>query len=556
MAVETVTSKTSVLDQFHSFVVQKPDELFLIDAVNGSYTWSQALDRVRSIAASLQAMLGKSGKRVSILADNSADWILTDLGIMMSGHVSAPLFTSMSADKFEYALTFLDVQVLFLGPAANWEAVKDRVPSGVTIVALPSLEAPLGAISYDEFLAMGKQHASLNQPDIGALCCLILTSGTTGNPKAVMHSLRTLGHIAEAFSKINLQESLPEIRLLCHLPLAHIGEKVTVLQALSMGGNITVSRGPAYFFEDLQAVQPTLALGVPRIWERMLQVAIERFAANADDFVAKLEQDQDQAFRKEVVQFLGLSAATCCISGGALSAPYIKDTFSLLGVEVLDFYGQTEIVPLTSQRPGQRVSGSVGTVAPGFELKIGSDGEVIGRGAAVALGYFNDEANTRKTFREGWVYTGDKGVLDDDGNLFIIGRMQDTFKTAKGKYVAPGPIESLFAALAITEQQVLVGLGLTQPVLVCTLSQGAVGLSDCDIEQGLLEETASINAALEPHERIGAILISRDIWTIESGLITHTQKTVRNKVIELYAEQIAMAGDKLRNGSRDFVAWL
>ncbi len=551
-----VAESMDLFERFSTYRLEKPKELFLIDELNGSYSWKEGFDKVEAIAKSLKVLLGSQGERVSILSENCSDWILADLGIMLSGHVSAPLFTTMMADKFSYAVSFLDVKLMFLGNAPNWDNVKSHVPDGLTIVSLPHVEPHPGTMSFAEFIAQGKAEPVPCRPDLDAVCSLILTSGTTGKPKAVMHSQRTLNSIADTFLKINRQERLPEKRLLCHLPMAHIGEKVTVLQSLFMDASITIGRGPGLFIDDLRKVRPTLVLGVPRIWERLLQIVIDEFADSIDELKFRLEQEGNEELPGQIREFLGLSEATCCISGGAISPQFVKDWFLLFGVEISDFYGQTEIVPLTCQGAGDQVAGSVGSVTPGFELVIEPSGEILGRGPGAALGYFEDEENTALTFRDGWVHTGDKGYLDQENNLFIVGRMRDEFKTAKGKYVAPGPIESRFAGSPLVEQQLLFGLGLTQPLMICTLSAEATGKSDVEIEDTLLAETRKVNLQLEPHERIGGVLISRTHWTVENGLLTHTQKAIRDKIFAACSPQVAEVGAALRDGQRNIMRWV
>lgn len=556
MVAQSLVDSDILMKRLSSFRYDRPDASFIVDQINGSHSRGAALDRVEAIAKALSALLGASGERVSILSDNCVDWILTDLAIIMSGHVSAPLFTTMTAEKFSYAVNFLDVKLLFLGPAANWEAIKSEAPKDMVVVSLPHIEPYPGTLSFDEFLARGVGKPSPKRPDADALCSLILTSGTTGNPKAVMHSLRTLTHVTEAFKTITRQEGLKEKRLLCHLPLAHVGEKVvTVMQSLLIDATVTIGRGATHFLDDLRTVRPTLVLGVPRIWERLIQLVVAQFADSGDDLRASLEADTSGALAADIREFLGLSDATCCISAGAISPPFVKEWFNLFGIEVSDFYGQTEILPLTCQRPGEQVAGSVGTAAPGFDLRISPDGEILGRGAGTALGYFKDTDNTAVTFRDGWVHTGDKGYLDDKGNLFIVGRMGDIFKTAKGKYVAPEPIENLFSDVPVVEQQLLFGLGLTQPVMLCTLSAEAALLPKSEVERTLQLATAGINQQLEPHERIGGIIVDRQHWTIERGLLTHTHKAIREQISSTYSRHISALGDALREGQRNLVTW-
>lgn len=546
----------NLLGSFRRHRAERGDDLYLIDHRTRSYTWSESVDAMEAIAKSLAKLFDGAGERIAILSDNCAEWILADWGIMLSGHVSSPLFTTMMPEKLAYVVDRLDVKLLFLGNAANWEAVEAILPDGITVVSLPHIETAPGTMPFADFIALGEAQALPQSCDPDALCSLILTSGTTGYPKAVMHSQRSLLNVAQSFMQLTGQEDLDENRLFCHLPLAHIGEKtVSVVQSVLTGASITFSRGPDYFIEDLRRARPTLMLAVPRIWERLLAAALEHFRISGDNSESMADLQQSGDTGAAVREYLGLQDVTCFISGGAICPPYVKREFRQFGIDISDFYGQTEILPLTYQDGGAAVPDSVGTAAPGFDVAIGSDGEILGRGPGMALGYFQDEAKTAQTFKDGWVHTGDKGRIDDNGYLFITGRVSEEFKTAKGKFVAPGPIEKRYSEIELVEQCALVGLGLTQPVILCTLSETAQGLAEDAVERQLLADTASLNRDLEPHERIGAILVCRSPWTIDGGLLTHTQKIIRAKLAERFSSDISQLATKLSAGARGFAKW-
>jgi long-subunit acyl-CoA synthetase (AMP-forming) len=197
----------------------------------------------------------------------------------------------------------------------------------------------------------------------------------------------------------------------------------------------------------------------------------------------------------------------------------------------------------------------VGPACAGFEVKIADSGEVLGRGPAIAIGYYDNPEKTAETFVDGWVHTGDKGYFDNQGNLHITGRVQDTFKTTKGKYVAPVPIENAFSRSALVEQQCLYGFALTQPVMLCSLSESAPADRDT-VEQQLAALAAEINEDLEPHERIAGIIICATPWSVASGILTHTLKVKRNCVADVYHEEIeAVASTMAASAGRIETLW-
>ena len=548
------SGEVDLLAAFRRHRAEKGDEPYLIDRGTRSYSWAEGVDLIEAIARSLAAILGGRGERVAILSNNCSAWVLADWGIMLGGHISLPLFPSMTADKVSAVFERVGPRLLFIGEAANWEAVKAVLPAGMTVVALPHIEPPEGAMSFAEFLRAGEGEEMPADVSADDLCTLILTSGTTGHPKAVMHSQQSLTNIATSFVKLTGQDRLEDIHLFCHLPLGHIGEKtVSVYQSVLTGATITFSRGPAFFLEDLRHARPTLMLAVPRLWELLLGTASEKFGLSAAQ-VSQLAANPDPELGRKVREFLGVDRVECAISGGAICPPYVKNCFKAFGFQISDFYGQTEILPLAYDGDGE-ANDSVGRAAPEFELRIAPDGEILGRGPGMALGYFRDEESTRRTFRDGWVHTGDKGRLDDAGNLFITGRVSEEFKTAKGKFVAPGPIEKRCSGIALVEQCALVGLGLTQPVILCTLSAAARAMERAEIERQLLAGTDKLNQELEKHERIAGILICGSPWTIEDGLLTHTQKIIRPKLTERFAGEIDRFDAPLSAGERGIVRW-
>jgi long-chain acyl-CoA synthetase len=270
-------------DCFFSHIRQRselcPDQDFLIDRTEDgdtSYSWSDSLARIESVAKSLTALLKEPGQNVSILSKNSAQWVIADLGIIRAGYVSAPLFTTMTPEIFSYVMDFADIKVLFVGSADNWEGLKALVPSQVQVITLPGVEAIDGALTFDEFVALGQDCELPATPGKDVPCSMIFTSGTTGKPKAVLHSQQSFYDAAKNVKTIFGQGE--NSRFVCYLPLGHIGEKLlTVFHAILVGASITfISSGPD-FVSDLCAVRPTSMLGVPRIWEKLLQGVITTF---------------------------------------------------------------------------------------------------------------------------------------------------------------------------------------------------------------------------------------------------------------------------------------
>ena len=200
---------------------------------------------------------------------------------------------------------------------------------------------------------------------------------------------------------------------------------------------------------------------------------------------------------------------------------------------------------------------SIGCAAHGVEIKLAEDGEILARGGGTAMGYYQAPEKTAETFEDdGWVHTGDRGRMDEEGHLYITGRVKEIFKTAKGKYVAPAPIEGRFLETSLAEQACLTGPGLAQTVMILVLAEGASGKSDEELGTALLEHTAALNRGLDKHEQIGALIVSRTPWSQENRVLTHTLKIKRDQVEERFAREIEAAGDRMRHNEPLFVSFV
>jgi long-subunit acyl-CoA synthetase (AMP-forming) len=542
-----MNSEMTVLNYLDLHAVANPAGEFLVDRLDGvdrAYSFAQVHGIVEAVARSLAALFQGSGTRISILGKNRAHWAMCDLGVLRSGHILAPVFTTMPSATFRYAMEFTDIRLLFVGEAGNWDEVKGQIPEGVVIVTLPGLELEEADYTFEAFLDLGADTPLPGHPDIDAPCTIVFTSGTTGMPKGVVHSLRTL----DAFVSAVCRFAGAQTRFFSYLPLAHLGDRAaTVFQATQVGGRLTFNESVDTFTTDMTAAAPTFLMGVPRIWEKLLQGVLVRTGVDDETLKARLAGPGGEQLAHQIRAGLGLQDIDFLVAATAPTPNATKEWYARLGMPLHDVYGQTELCPMTCSPPAPDGSAGVGPACDGFEVRLADDGEVLGRGPATALGYYNNPEKTAETFVDGWVHTGDKGWFDDQGNLHITGRVQDTFKTAKGKYVAPVPIENAFSRSALVEQQCLYGFALTQPVMLCSLSESAPADRSA-VEQQLTGLAVEINEGLEPHERIAGIIISATRWSVESGVLTHTLKVKRDSVAEAYRVEIEAMASAIANG--------
>lgn len=549
--MRTASTRTPIEMLYH-WEQTTPNRVYLrqpIRSVWHEFTWRQVADQSRRIANALISMDLPQGSRIAIAGRNTAHWFMADFAIQMAGHVSVGLYPKQPTDTARYILEHADVQAIFIGPMEDPQSILDAIPRGCKRIALPYPDVGKADVSWNELL---KTHAPLQKnpvPTADALFTLVYTSGTTGNPKGVMLSYRNvMTAVTGATEAIQPNQE----RLFSYLPLAHIFERA-VVEINSLYNNCQVS-----FLEELKKfpvqlpqVAPTMFVAVPAVWTRLQHGILEKLPQKKLDRLLRLPVI-NKLIRKKILTALGLQNVHFAITGAAPIPLAQLKWWRKLGLTIHEGYAMSENTAYAFiNYPGKARFGSVGQCMPGSECKIAENGEILIRNAAVTQGYYLEAEKTAETISaDGWLHTGDKGHLDEDGYLFITGRVKDIFKTVKGKYVAPAPIEGLFASNADLESMCLVGSGLQQPVLLVSLSEEAQQKDRQDIEQGLRDTLDKVNATMEPHELVNAVVITADSWSIDNGYLTPTMKVKRNVIEDHYAALITDA-----DGQRNSIIW-
>lgn len=249
-----------------------------------------------------------------------------------------------------------------------------------------------------------------------------------------------------------------------------------------------------------------------------------------------------------MLAWLGLDALQTAITGGAPMPPVLNRWYRGLGLEILEAYASSEVASAIVSTHEHHRDGSVGRALPNVQVTIAADGEILIRSESCMLGYLGQPEATQQALADGWMHTGDLGTIDDDGFVFITGRLKDIYKTAKGKYVAPLPIEHKFAGTGLLEQVCLVGEGLPQPVLVAQQSAVARATEPMELADRLGRLLDEVNGSLQAHERIRFILLTDCEWNETNGLCTHSFKLRRRNVEAAYS---ALVSDLYAHGERD-----
>mgnify|MGYP006072069989 CR=1 FL=1 len=521
------------LAMFYQWESERPDATWLSISCQGqwqSYTWSDVGEQSRKIAAALQLMGLQPGDKIGVCAANSPHWVMTDLACMMGEFVLVPIYATMTPDKMIYVAEHSDMVALFTDGSLDIAAMREALPAGSPIIAISDSCASLCDRSWSDIIANEIPVQGSPRPAADALWTIVYTSGTTGMPKGVMHSHSTLPYAG--FGLPPIAGSDTESRLLSYLPLAHAGERVLVeLHAIYAGASIFFNENKDSFAADMKAVRPTFLFAVPRIWVNLKAAIVSRLGS---DVWQGLQNNPEQALQagKPLLEAMGLDQCTFAFSGAAPISSKDLQTWQSLGLPLYEGFGQSECMSGTINTGANNLIGSVGKIIDKVsgDLKIADDGEILLRAPSAMVGYYKNPEKTAETVVDGWVLTGDKGHLDDEGFLHITGRVKEIFKTAKGKYVAPAPVENKFSACPHVEQMCLVGSGLPQTVLLITLTEASIGLGREEVTASLEQYRQEVNHGIEAHERMSHVIVCSEGWSIENLLLTHTLKILRDDV--------------------------
>lgn len=519
---------------------QTPQAAYLHQPIQGvwhSYSWSEVADQSCRMAAALIALGLPQGSRVAITGMNTAHWFMADFACGIAGLVGVGLYPKQSDSAVRFIIEHSEAKAVFLGPMPDVDGFLKALPEGPIKIAMPYPGVPANVCEH-HWDTLVKAHEPLQTPVTRGddeLWSLIYTSGTTGSPKGVMVTAANFKFIMQGLAR-ELPPRPGGETLLSYLPLAHIFERgVVEAGSLCLPAEVHFLEALDKLPETLQRVRPTRFHAVPLVWMRM-QAAILRKVPQAKlDRLLRLPI-VSRLVRRKLRKGLGLDRCWLCISGAAPLPLDAMKWFSRAGIEICQGYGMTENAAYCSVNlPAHNRPGSVGRPFRDCELRISADGEILTRHPGTTPGYYKDPERTAELFTaDHWLKTGDLGRLDADGYLYITGRVKEIFKTDKGKYVAPAPIEGAFGSNTDIDQLCFVGNDLAQPIMLVSLTAEARGRPRGEVEASLRATMEQVNAGLEPHERIAKVLVVRDAWTIDNGLVTPTLKARRNEIEKRY----------------------
>jgi long-chain acyl-CoA synthetase len=579
-AAEPPAPTSTLVEQFRRQLRQRPDRPAMYLRAGGRWapiSWRQFGDAARRVTAWLLEEGVAELAHVAIWSGNRPEWHVADIAVLSARCRPVPVYLTSSAAEAAYILDHSACEVAVVeGPALLERvlSVRDRLPALRRIVVIDGAE-PVSedglVISWEEALSRGqaalagrsleleRRAASVVSEDVATL---IYTSGTTGPPKAVM--LTHANVIAGVIAVMSLEPAYDDDRILSYLPLAHIAERLSSEFRQYVIGNPTWFTAIDRLGEDLREVRPSVFFGVPRVWEKIaarIRAELERqparrrrlgrWAIGVGERVADHRQAgrplpaalsaqhavADRLVLSRVRAALGFDQARVLASGAAPIAPEVLRFFLALGLEICEVYGLSETTGATTiNRPGHARFGTVGPPLPGIEVRIAEDGEILVRGATVFAGYFRDPAATAEVLRDGWLYTGDVGELDAEGNLRITDRKKDLIITAGGKNISPSNIETALKNHPLIANAVVIGD--RRPYLSALITVDPVEAAAVpDVRAEVERHVEAVNAQLARVEQVRRWTLLEHDFTVGEEL-TPTMKVRRKVIAERYAAEI------------------
>ncbi|WP_422361280.1 AMP-binding protein [Reichenbachiella sp.] len=519
----------------------KPDEVFLRQPVGDqwtTYSWGESMDQIRRMANYLLSLQLPPLSKVALVSKNCAHWVLADQAITMAGHIVVPIYPTLTATQINEILIHSESQVIFTGKLDEWENMKEGVPEEMHGIALP-LSQEESYMSWEDIIKNTPPLKENPIPNPEDLIALLYTSGTTGTPKGVMLSHHNYQLAVRAVEKVIEVISKPHT-LFSYLPLCHVGERVAVeTTAIYSGGTISFVESLDTFVQNLQGTRPTIFFGVPRIWSKFQLGVLEKIPQKKLNFLFKIPW-LNGFIKNKIKKGLGLDRAEIIITTAAPCPKALLDWYGSIDMPLLELYGMTENHGVCTIMPPEKTKvGSVGKAYPECDLVVDKEtGEIQMKADWVMAGYYKEPELTAQVMEGGYLHTGDIGTLDDEGFLFITGRLKDTFKTAKGKFIVPSPIEWGFALNNDVEQICVLGRNLPQPIALVVLSEIGLKKSPEEVFESLSATIGEIVKDLMNYEKIKKAIIVHEPWSVENGILTPTMKIKRNVLEHRYTDKL------------------
>ena len=538
------------LEKFYHWEKETPYKTYLRQPHKGKwkdFMWSDVSKQVRSMASFLMVQDLPSKSNIAICSKNSAYWVMADLAIWLSGHVSVPIFPNLDPTSTNTLLEHSEAQLIFLEKGKDWEKTKNAFPKNLKKVFLPPHQDKMD-LSWDKICSEYTPFNKNIKREADEIATIIYTSGTTGRPKGVMHTFGSFSFAAKnILEMINLKG---DQHFFSYLPLAHVAERALIeIGSLYINASISFLENKTTFPDNLRKVQPTIFLAVPFIWESIQTKILQKLTQKKLSLLLKIPI-LNKLMKSRLKKQIGFSRVQFAITGAAPMSKDLLKWYDILDISIIECYGMTENLTYShGNLEAPLFFGTVGKAYPGVEVQIASDGEILIKSPCNLKGYFKDPERTLNDLQGSFFKTGDLGKVDEKGHLEILGRKKDIFKTTKGKFVSPKPIESLYLEHPFIKQSCVIGEGLPGPLSLLVLEDHKREQISDQLKEDLLALKKTINEKLQNHEKIEKVIVLKEEWTDENGLLTPTLKlkrmTIENKFKNLFQKWLKSTEDIL-----------
>lgn len=558
-----MSSNKLLLDYIYDHETNRAKQIYLTQPTGGGavaeFTWAQLMNQSRRMATHLKSQGFEPGSRIGILSKNTAHFMMAELAIWMAGFTTVAIFPTEGADTVNYVLTHSGASLLFVGKLDSFDQQVGGIPAGLPCVALP-LAPKNNYRTWDDITSQTEAIAGNPARAGDDVCFIMYTSGSTGTPKGVMHTFEGATRASEGIVSFQDKEQGADFtyRAISYLPLAHIFERAWLECAgFVMGrGHIFFAEALDTFVQDLQRARPTVFISVPRLWLKFQQGVSAKMPPKKLKTLLKIPI-LNNIVRKKVLTQLGLNEVVLAGCGSAPLPPALLQWYRDLGLHLSEGYGMTEDFAYShATNKRQQKLGYVGVPYPGVECRLGDDGEILIKSLGTMKGYYKQPELDAEVFTsDGFVRTGDLGEMLPDGQLKLTGRKKELFKTAKGKYVAPAPIENMINESHMVEISMVSGVGQPSAYAIVVPAESLrPKLGDAAVRAEFEAEMSSVlkrvNANVADYEQLRMIVVAKEPWSIENGQLTPTLKIKRNKI-----EAAVEANIEQWYGTKGSVVW-
>ncbi len=536
----------TIIEKFYHWEKTIPNKIFLRQPKGNKWhtlTYAEAGQEARKMTTALRNQGLQPGDHIGIYSKNCYHWILADLAIMMGGYVSVPFYASLPKQQLGQVIELADLKAIFLGKLDSWGDKSEVITDDLVAIKFPHYQGNAEVTAGEDWndLTANNEPALDNfVPNLEDLWTIKFTSGTTGTPKGVMHIHKTPGLIMVNEEKTNWigLTKFEEIRCLSYLPLNHVGERIGMeLPVIWTGGVISFAESLETFAKNLQETQPTLFFAVPRIWTKFYLGVLAKMPQKRLNTLLKIPIVSG-VIKKKLRTALGMRDVKVAATGAAITPAFIKEFYKKLDIHLVEAYGMTEVCGSMTNGPDPNApQDSVGKAIPFGEVKIHPDtGEILMKSPYMMTGYYKNPEKTAEVLIDGWMHSGDRGTMDKNGYVRVIGRVKDAFKTSKGSYVTPNPMEEVLMKNDFIEQVCVAGLGIPQPIALVNLSEIGLVANKADVEQSILNSIQEVNSTRANFEKISTVVIQEEAWSVDNDLLTPTLKVKRGNIDDKYGQ--------------------